>query len=135
MREATQCSYTPRPRAPAVAIAEGQASVCMPAPKQQYLRDEDYRRWVATLPCAHCYIEGYSQVAHSDDNGAGGKGMGIKSCDSTVYPACAPRLGEPGCHWRIGAGGLYPKDVRRELEAGYAAATWSAWQKYRQSRF
>jgi hypothetical protein len=118
--------YKPRPRTPAPSRKEDQALVT-PAPKQQYLRDKDYLRWVASLPCAHCRIQGRSQAAHSDDNGPGGKGMGIKACDSTAYPACAPTLGDPGCHWRIGSSGAWTKAERHALEQDYAANTQAAW--------
>lgn len=96
-----------------------------PQPKSKYLRSESYRRWTAAQPCAHCRVQGYSQAAHSDDNGAGGKGLGLKACDSTIYPACGPHpvgggLLTPGCHWTIGSSGHFTKRERRELEAKYA---------------
>jgi len=119
--------HTPRARAPAVAISDGKARMVVPVPKRDYLRDKDYRRWVAAQNCAHCGVEGYSQAAHSDDNGAGGKGLALKACDSTIYPACGPRTGEPGCHWLIGTSGQYTKAERHALEATYSQATWAAW--------
>lgn len=95
-----------------------------PVPKDEPLRDEAYRRLVAALPCAHCGIVGYSQAAHAD----AGKGMGIKACDSTCYPACGPHPGpdggiDPGCHWLIGTSGRIPREERRELELRYGAET------------
>ena len=119
--------YTVRPRAAAVAISDGKARMAVQVPKQKYVRDGEYLRWVASLPCAHCRIEGRSQAAHSDDNGAGGKGMGIKASDDTAYPACAPTPGDPGCHARIGSSGLWPKETRRVMEAEYAARTRALW--------
>jgi hypothetical protein len=119
--------YTLRPRTPALRRDDGKARMVVPVPKRDYLRDKDYLRWVATLPCAHCGIEGRSQAAHSDDNGAGGKGMGIKACDSTAYPACAPTPGDPGCHARIGSSGLWPKETRRAMEREYASRTRATW--------
>jgi hypothetical protein len=47
----------------------------------------------------------------------------MKSCDLTCFPLCADGPGWLGCHSRIGAGGLYGKEERRELEALYAART------------
>jgi hypothetical protein len=91
----------------------------MKYPKSAPIRDESYRRWVASLPCAHCGIEGFSQAAHADE----GKGMGIKSSDDTCYPACGPRYGIPGCHWLLGTSGAMGKERRRELEARYAEQT------------
>ena len=90
-----------------------------PVPKEAPIRDESYRRWVASLPCAHCGVIGYSQAAHGDE----GKGERIKACDSTCYPACSPRPGIPGCHWLIGTSGTYPREERRRLERAYAADT------------
>jgi hypothetical protein len=91
--------------------------------KAKALRDKTYLRWVASLPCAHCGIVGYSQAAHSDQ----GKGMGIKSGDDTCYPACGPHyqrgLVVSGCHWEIGTSGHLSKEERRELEAKYAEQT------------
>lgn len=115
--------HTPRARAVSAAISDGKARAVVQVPKRQYVRDKSYRRWVASLPCAHCGIEGYSQAAHADDNGAGGKGIGLKACDSTLYPACGPRPGVPGCHWLIGTSGALSRDERRRLEAEYAQST------------
>jgi hypothetical protein len=123
--------YTIRPRAPTLRRDDGKARMVVAVPKQNYLRDKDYLRWVASLPCAHCGVEGRSQAAHSDDNGAGGKGIGLKSSDKTVYPACAPTLGNPGCHWLIGSSGVFKKDERRELESAYSQKTWGSWLKSR----
>ena len=89
------------------------------APKAEPVRHEGYRRLVASLPCAHCFVFGYSQAAHGDQ----GKGMGVKSDDRTCYPACGPRQGIPGCHWLIGASGLIPREERRALEQEYARRT------------
>jgi hypothetical protein len=128
LRPVKTIEYTPRPRAAAVAISDGKARMVVPVPKRQYVRDKDYLRWVASLPCAHCGIEGRSQAAHSDDNGAAGKGMGIKACDSTAYPACAPTPGDQGCHARIGSSGLWPKETRRAMERDYAQRTRAKWE-------
>lgn len=118
-REAKQCTYVPRPRAVAVAICDGKTRMSVPLPKGKPLRDANYLRRVAALPCAHCGIEGFSQAAHGDQ----GKGMAIKSSDDTAYPACGPRPGEPGCHYLIGTSGTFTRDERRALEQRYAAAT------------
>ncbi len=83
-------SWTPSMRkvgvyAPAVA--------CRPAPKEpEPVRDEDYRRLVAALPCALCGVIGASQTAH----GNRGKGMGMKTSDLTCFPAC--HAGANDCH-------------------------------------
>ncbi len=88
-------------------------------PKSNPVRSEPYRRYVAALPCYVCRIEGYSQAAHADF----GKGMGIKSCDLTCYPLCAPHNGHPGCHATVGSSGVLPRDERRDLEK--ITATWT----------
>ncbi len=123
-----QMDYEPRPRAAAVAVTDTRARMVVQVPKREYVRSETYRRWVATLPCAHCGIVGFSQCAHSDDNGAGGKGMGIKASDDTCYPACGPHGDDPGCHWRIGSSGTWTKAERHALEAIYAENTRAKWR-------
>ena len=87
--------------------------------KTKPMRSEDYRRLVASLPCAICGIEGYSQAAHADE----GKGMGTKSDDSTCYPACSDRPGIVGCHTTMGATGKLGKEQRRETEKTLAMRT------------
>ena len=83
------------------------------------VRNEAYRRAVASLPCVMCGIAGYSQAAH----GSEGKGMGIKASDLTLFPACAPRPGIAGCHAELDQGAKFSKAVRRELEPVWAADT------------
>ena len=83
------------------------------------VRSEAYRRAVATLPCAICGVAGHSQAAHGSD----GKGMGLKACDLTCFPACAPRVGAVGCHAGLDQGALFTKAARRELEPVWAADT------------
>ena len=117
-REATQSTYTPRARPQAVAVA-GPARAIISLPKRPPVRDEAYRRLVAALPCAHCGKPGPSQCAHGDE----GKGMGLKACDLTCFPACADSPGRRGCHSLLGASGMFSRDMRRHLEKQYAAAT------------
>ena len=83
------------------------------------VRNEKYRRAVASLPCAICGVPGYSQAAHANQ----GKGMGMKACDLTCFPACGPRPGIQGCHAALDQGALFSKAVRRELEPVWAADT------------
>ena len=120
-REATQSTYSPRPRTPAqpVLVADGKARMVVPVPKAQPLRDEGYRRLVAALPCVLCGIVGYSNACHGDE----GKGLGIKAGDETAYPGCVSRPGIVGCHERIGTLRELRKDQRRELEALWANQT------------
>lgn len=90
-----------------------------PVPKDEPVRSEEYRRAVASLPCIICGIYGYSQAAHANT----GKGMGLRACDLTLFPACCARPGEVGCHARLDQGAMFTKLVRRELEPVWAADT------------
>ena len=90
-----------------------------PITKDNPVRSEAYRRAVASLPCAICGVYGYSQAAHANT----GKGMGMKACDMTCFPACGPRPGFQGCHAALDQGALFLKAVRRELEPVWAADT------------
>lgn len=88
-------------------------------PKAEIVRSEQYRRLVAAMPCVICGIAGYSQAAH----GSEGKGMAIKACDLTLFPACCDRPGVRGCHSQLDQGALFAKTVRRALEPAWAADT------------
>jgi hypothetical protein len=90
-----------------------------PRPKLETWRSEAYRRLVASLPCAHCGLVGYSNACHADE----GKGMGMKSDDRTCWPGCVDRPGRSGCHSLIGARGMFTREQRRVIEAKHAAAT------------
>ena len=65
-----------------------------PVEKEPPLRSEAYRRAVASLPCIHCGIEGYSQHAHEN----AGKGKSMKADDRCAMPLCCTRPGIEGCH-------------------------------------
>ena len=101
-------------RAPAVIT-----TAAAPVVKSEPIRSDAYRRAVAGLPCVICGIAGHSQAAHGSD----GKGMGLKACDMTLFPACADRPGIRGCHSQLDQGALYPKHARRLLEPAWAADT------------
>ena len=90
-----------------------------PIAKAPPVRSEALRRAVASLPCVICGMPGYSQAAH----GSEGKGMGIKACDLTLFPACCDRQGVQGCHAKLDQGALFTKAVRREREPVWAADT------------
>ena len=62
--------------------------------KSAPVRSEAYRRLVASLPCIHCGIEGYSQHAHEN----AGKGKSMKADDRCAMPLCCTRPGIEGCH-------------------------------------
>ena len=90
-----------------------------PVEKESPLRSEAYRRAVASLPCIHCGIEGYSQCAHANT----GKGTGTKSSDTESFPLCACQPGRRGCHSLFDQGALFSKEARRAKEAEWAAKT------------
>lgn len=111
--------YQPRPRTPAkpVLVADGKARMVVPVPKAQPLRDEGYRRLVATLPCCWCAVIGHSQAAHANF----GKGMGIKASDAETFPLCGPSGNN--CHQHLDQGGQLIKAQRREYEELWACHT------------
>jgi hypothetical protein len=76
-------------------------------PKQQIVRSESYRRFVASHPCFSCGLAGSSQCAHANE----GKGMGMKVCDSRSFPLCFP------CHSDFDQSRGMTRDERRALEA------------------
>lgn len=82
-------SATPRASVIACAVA-----CSTPVLKDTPLRSEKYRRAVASLPCAHCQVAGYSQHAHEN----AGKGKGQKVDDRRAMPLCCTRPGIEGCH-------------------------------------
>lgn len=95
-----------------------------PITKAHPVRNEAYRRAVASLPCVICGVPGYSQAAHGSGVGTGAsKGMGIKACDTTLFPACCDRPGVRGCHSQLDQGAMFRKAVRHELEPVWAADT------------
>ncbi|MDD2711319.1 MAG: hypothetical protein PHU77_00225 [Simplicispira sp.] len=71
------------------------------------------------MPCVICGMVGYSQAAH----GSAGKGMGLKACDLTLFPACCDRPGVRGCHSQLDQGALFAKAARHVLEPAWAADT------------
>ena len=75
------------------------ALIFNPQPKHEYVRDESYRRFVASLPCFVCARVGRSQAAHSNAE-SDGKGGSIKASDSALFPLCADEPGAVGCHTR-----------------------------------
>ena len=85
------------------------------------VRSEAYRRAVASLPCAYCGIEGYSQHAHEND----GKGARLKVDDRRAMPLCCSRPGIEGCHvafdqYRLVPGG---RDAHADLGRALAEQT------------
>ena len=82
------------------------------------VRSEAYRRAVASLPCAHCGIEGYSQHAHEND----GKGARMKVDDRRAMPLCCSRPGIEGCHVAFDQYRLVPGGREAHVALGRAMA-------------
>jgi hypothetical protein len=89
-------------------------------PKEpQPVRDEAYRRLVASLPCFNCGIHGHSQCAHPNT----GKTKGRKLSDDRCFPLCADRVGVVGCHSRFDRYELTGRDGMAAFEASALAWT------------
>ena len=74
--------------------------------KSAPLRSDKHRRLVAFIPCHECGLEGQSQAAHANYS----KGMGIKACDSQIFPMCH------ACHQWLDQGGELTREERRNYE-------------------
>lgn len=83
---------------------------------------EPLRRAVASLPCAKCNVQGYSQAAHANGY-TWGKGRGMKSTDAAIFPLCCTRPGVEGCHSRHDQYRDVTKQTRDNVEALYIAKT------------
>lgn len=88
-------------------------------PKTKQPRSESYRRWVATLPCIVCGIEGYTQAAHPNH----GRGLGQKSSDLDCFPLCCDRPGRMGHHTEHDLLIDMTHELRLELERNYTRRT------------
>lgn len=111
--------HTPDVRSAACRMADGVARMSVPVPKTKPTRDEAYRRFVASLPCAHCRIEGYSQAAHPNT----GKAKGMKADDRLCFPLCCDRPGVKGCHAMFDQHQLFPREQRADVEREWALLT------------
>lgn len=93
--------WQPRPKGVCVLspirVPAPSAPIFHPEPKTEYVRDEGYRRFVASLSCFECGVAGLSQSAHSNQGGAG-KGLSIKASDAFLFPLCADQPMRLGCH-------------------------------------
>lgn len=117
-RESTQSSYSPRPRAPAVAIADGKARMVVPVPKSAPVVHEGYRRLVSLLPCINCGAIGRSQAAHGPT-----LGKGIKADDRTCVPLCADITARWGCHTLVDRYMLFTRAERAQRMAEWGRQT------------
>lgn len=87
----------------------------MKFPKASIVRSKPHLRWIASLPCFACGIEGFSQAAHPNF----GKGLGMKTSDLDAFPLCAPHWGLVGCHQQHDLCIDMSRDERRAAEARY----------------
>jgi hypothetical protein len=90
--------------------------------KESPLRDDDYRRLVASLPCCHCGLHLHSQAAHEN----AGKGRQMKVDDRRTFPLCT--VGGNNCHeafdqYRLVSGG---RDAHAALGRAFTASTQQA---------
>lgn len=81
--------------------------------KSAPLRLRKHLMVVASLPCANCGMEGFTQAAHTNF----GKGMAIKACDSQTFPLCIY------CHAWLDHSGSLSKEERRITEARFVLKT------------
>lgn len=95
------------------------SEAAVPVPKAAPVRSETYRRLVASLPCIHCGVEGFSNHAHANT----GKGAGAKGCDLFAFPLCVDRPGVMGCHSMFDQHALFAKAPRRVIEVEWARRT------------
>ncbi len=89
-----------------------------PIPKAAPVRSEAYRRAVASLPCAICGIQGYSQAAHLPP-----EAKGMKQSDLLTFPLCCTRVGIPGCHQDYDQYRLFPRAAAMAVGRAWAADT------------
>jgi hypothetical protein len=80
-----------------------------PIDKENAIEHEGYRRLVAALPCARCFVQGYSQAAHPPPTG-----KGRKEDDRAVFPLCCTRPDQVGCHVLFDQYKLMPHDAAVE---------------------
>lgn len=114
-REVKTITYSPRPRA--VAVADGVARMSVPVPKFGHVRDERLREMCRALECQACGAAGPDAGvtwAHSNEL-RHGKGKGIKASDIYVAAMCH------ACHCALDQGGA----DKAEKDATWHRA-WSA---------
>ena len=91
-------------------------------PKAAPVRDKSYLRFVASLPCINCGIEGRSQAAHGPT-----LGRGIKADDRTAVPLCADGPGSLGCHSQVDLYRAFQRAERAEKFKEWAEQTRALW--------
>ncbi|HOU64476.1 MAG TPA: hypothetical protein PK861_00390 [Thermomonas sp.] len=131
-REATQSTYTARPRAAAVAVHDGKARMVVPVPKREYVRDERLRDMCRAMACQHCYGATCGNVgvtwAHSNQ-GRHGKGKNIKASDQFVAAmgtACHAELDQGKTHTQAQKVAIWERAHARTVALALQLGTWPA---------
>lgn len=128
-REATQSSYSPRARAPAVSAVDSRARMVVPVPKRVYVRSPALREAYRLIPCQFMFdgvLCGQADTCCCHANaGIFGKGLGIKADDSRAAAGCPVhhRLLDQGSTWtkherRIRFWGAHVRSVRLLADTG-----------------
>jgi hypothetical protein len=126
-RSAFRPKWTPPERQPLVVpdqppevrgVITASAQTAVVVPKDEPLRSEPYRKWVASLACFSCGLKGHSQAAHSNSP-IHGKGKGLKADDRYLFPLCCAMPGRMGCHERHDLGVDMTREERRAAEERY----------------
>lgn len=109
-----------RPKAVVLAALDEVEAGELAHEKDKPIRSPKYLREVATLPCANCGREGYSQAAHANQ----GKGMAMKTSDNTAAPLCTVGPHGKGCHEMFDQYELGDKHQSALLIKGWATDTY-----------
>ena len=77
-------------------------------PKFNYFRSKKHLKNVASLPCQHCGLEGYTQAAHSNQ-AKHGKGRSLRASDEFTAALCLKH------HYELDQGRDMTKEERVEM--------------------
>lgn len=95
--------------------------------KTERIRDEKFRRWIASLPCMVCGQALISQAAHIEKGG-----IGLKSSDESCRPLCADTPNRQGCHAKVDQSIIkLPWELRRDI---IEAPVYKFWKQGDKSR-
>lgn len=108
-RPAKQITYTRRPRAVAVAVADGKARMVVAVPKREYVRHAGLREAYRLIPCQFdgCGAQDGTVCCAHSNAGQHGKGMSIKADDSRGASACHR------CHSMLDQGSAWTEAQRK----------------------
>jgi hypothetical protein len=99
-------------------VSANDMAAAIPKDRRELLPGDEARLWahVRSLPCARCWVEGRTQVSHSNQL-IDGKGRGLKAYPWRVAALCVE------CHAMVDQGKDMSKEERRE--AWESAHRWS----------